>query len=102
MLEELRESCGMPGQSQQEQIVFFDTTLRDGEQSPGCTMHSAEKLRLAHQIAGLGVDILEAGLRLRRRAIRSLSGRLRARSGVRGSRHWRVASGRTLRRLLRG
>ena len=43
------------------QIVFFDTTLRDGEQSPGCTMHHEEKLRLAHQIAALGVDILEAG-----------------------------------------
>jgi len=45
----------------QNQIVFFDTTLRDGEQSPGCTMHHEEKLRLAHQIADLGVDILEAG-----------------------------------------
>ena len=43
------------------QITFFDTTLRDGEQSPGCTMHHAEKLRMAHKIAGLGVDILEAG-----------------------------------------
>ncbi len=43
------------------QIVFFDTTLRDGEQSPGCTMHHAEKLRLAHQLARLGVDIIEAG-----------------------------------------
>jgi 2-isopropylmalate synthase len=43
------------------QIVFFDTTLRDGEQSPGCTMHHEEKLRLAHQIAALGVDVLEAG-----------------------------------------
>jgi len=43
------------------QIVFFDTTLRDGEQSPGCTMHHAEKLRLAHQLAKLGVDIIEAG-----------------------------------------
>src|SRR5580698_9005462 len=42
-------------------IFFFDTTLRDGEQSPGCTMHSDEKLRLAHQIAALGVDVLEAG-----------------------------------------
>jgi 2-isopropylmalate synthase len=42
-------------------IVFFDTTLRDGEQSPGCTMHADEKLRLAHQLAALGVDILEAG-----------------------------------------
>ena len=44
-----------------EQILFFDTTLRDGEQSPGCTMHHAEKLRMAHQIAALGVDVLEAG-----------------------------------------
>ena len=46
----------------QNQIVFFDTTLRDGEQSPGCTMHHEEKLRLAHQIAALGVDVLEAGV----------------------------------------
>jgi 2-isopropylmalate synthase len=44
-----------------DQIVFFDTTLRDGEQSPGCTMHHHEKLRMAHQLAALGVDILEAG-----------------------------------------
>jgi 2-isopropylmalate synthase len=43
------------------QVVFFDTTLRDGEQSPGCTMHHAEKLRMAHQLARLGVDIIEAG-----------------------------------------
>jgi 2-isopropylmalate synthase len=43
------------------QIVFFDTTLRDGEQSPGCTMHHDEKLRMAHQLANLGVDVLEAG-----------------------------------------
>src|SRR6202453_3055197 len=43
------------------QLVIFDTTLRDGEQSPGCTMHHAEKLRFAHQLASLGVDIIEAG-----------------------------------------
>jgi 2-isopropylmalate synthase len=43
------------------QIVFFDTTLRDGEQSPGCTMHHDEKLRMAHQLMNLGVDVLEAG-----------------------------------------
>jgi 2-isopropylmalate synthase len=42
-------------------IVIFDTTLRDGEQSPGCTMYHAEKLRFAHQLARLGVDIIEAG-----------------------------------------
>ena len=44
-----------------ERVIFFDTTLRDGEQSPGCTMHRGEKLRMAHQLAGLGVDVLEAG-----------------------------------------
>ncbi len=43
------------------QIIFFDTTLRDGEQSPGCTMHHGEKLRMAHQLATLGVDVVEAG-----------------------------------------
>ncbi len=42
-------------------VIFFDTTLRDGEQSPGCTMHHDEKLRMAHQLADLGVDVLEAG-----------------------------------------
>jgi 2-isopropylmalate synthase len=47
--------------SSPNQIVFFDTTLRDGEQSPGCTMHHDEKLRMAHQLASLGVDVLEAG-----------------------------------------
>jgi len=46
---------------QQERIYFFDTTLRDGEQSPGCSMHMAEKLRLARQLESLGVDIVEAG-----------------------------------------
>src|SRR6185312_7898289 len=42
-------------------IAVFDTTLRDGEQSPGCSMNVEEKLRLAHQLDRLGVDVLEAG-----------------------------------------
>lgn len=42
-------------------VIFFDTTLRDGEQSPGCTMNHAEKLRTAHQLEILGVDVIEAG-----------------------------------------
>jgi 2-isopropylmalate synthase len=42
-------------------VLFFDTTLRDGEQSPGCSMTEPEKLRLAHALDVLGVDILEAG-----------------------------------------
>ncbi|MCH7891060.1 MAG: 2-isopropylmalate synthase, partial [Gemmatimonadetes bacterium] len=42
-------------------ITIFDTTLRDGEQSPGATMSTAEKLRLAPQLDKLGVDVIEAG-----------------------------------------
>ena len=42
-------------------VYIFDTTLRDGEQSPGCSMNVPEKLRMAHKLAELGVDILEAG-----------------------------------------
>ncbi len=42
-------------------VRFFDTTLRDGEQSPGATLGSAEKLEIARQLAKLGVDIIEAG-----------------------------------------
>ncbi len=42
-------------------ITIFDTTLRDGEQSPGCSMNRPEKLRLAHQLDLLGVDVIEAG-----------------------------------------
>ena len=44
-----------------ERIKIFDTTLRDGEQSPGCSMNLAEKIRLARALEGLGVDIIEAG-----------------------------------------
>src|SRR5580765_4373742 len=43
-------------------VTVFDTTLRDGEQSPGCSMNQQEKLRLAHQLDRLGVDVIEAGL----------------------------------------
>src|SRR6202050_2737040 len=42
-------------------ITIFDTTLRDGEQSPGCSMNHPEKLRLAQQLDRLGVDVIEAG-----------------------------------------
>jgi 2-isopropylmalate synthase len=45
----------------QDRVFFFDTTLRDGEQSPGCSMNIPEKLRMAHALEALGVDIIEAG-----------------------------------------
>lgn len=44
-----------------EKIEIFDTTLRDGEQSPGCSMNLSEKIKMARQLEFLGVDILEAG-----------------------------------------
>ncbi len=44
-----------------DHVLIFDTTLRDGEQSPGCTMSLVEKLEVARQLARLGVDVIEAG-----------------------------------------
>src|SRR5207237_10827985 len=43
-----------------DQVLIFDTTLRDGEQSPGCSMTRPEKLRVARALAALGVDVIEA------------------------------------------
>lgn len=44
-----------------QRLAIFDTTLRDGEQSPGCSMNLDEKIRMASQLESLGVDIIEAG-----------------------------------------
>src|SRR5437868_3435679 len=44
-----------------DRLVIFDTTLRDGEQSPGASMNLAEKLEVAHALRDLGVDVIEAG-----------------------------------------
>jgi len=49
------------GQIEAGRVVIFDTTLRDGEQSPGFSMNLQEKLRMAHAITELGVDVIEAG-----------------------------------------
>jgi 2-isopropylmalate synthase len=48
-------------QNPSDRLIIFDTTLRDGEQSPGATMNLNEKLEIARQLARLGVDIIEAG-----------------------------------------
>ena len=42
-------------------IIFFDTTLRDGEQAPGITLNTREKVEIAHQLSRLGIDVIEAG-----------------------------------------
>jgi len=44
-----------------DRVIIFDTTLRDGEQSPGCSMNTAEKLEVAQALVDLGVDVIEAG-----------------------------------------
>ena len=44
-----------------DRVIIFDTTLRDGEQSPGISLNVAEKLEIAQQLARLGVDVIEAG-----------------------------------------
>ncbi|NUN99779.1 MAG: 2-isopropylmalate synthase, partial [Saprospiraceae bacterium] len=43
------------------QIFIFDTTLRDGEQVPGCKLNSDQKIEIARQLEKLGVDVIEAG-----------------------------------------
>ena len=51
----------MSYESSADQIRIFDTTLRDGEQAPGCSMTLSEKLRVAKALSELNVDIIEAG-----------------------------------------
>ncbi|RZB35207.1 MAG: 2-isopropylmalate synthase [Desulfobacteraceae bacterium Eth-SRB1] len=64
-----------------ERVIIFDTTLRDGEQSPGASMNAAEKLRIAMQLEKLGVDVLEAGFPAASEgdfeAVSSIAGRLK-------------------------
>src|SRR6266436_7590018 len=51
----------MPAASDPNRVYIFDTTLRDGEQSPGCSMNLGEKMEMARALADLGVDVIEAG-----------------------------------------
>jgi 2-isopropylmalate synthase len=44
-----------------DRVLIFDTTLRDGEQAPGFSMNTGEKLEMARQLARLNVDVIEAG-----------------------------------------
>ncbi|PTL54161.1 2-isopropylmalate synthase [Paraconexibacter algicola] len=54
-------SPDVPERDDTGRVLIFDTTLRDGEQSPGISLNTTEKLEIAHQLARLGVDIIEAG-----------------------------------------
>ena len=49
------------GRREADRVRIFDTTLRDGEQSPGISLNKTEKLEIAHQLGRLGVDVIEAG-----------------------------------------
>ncbi len=55
------ESTAAPASSNKDRVLIFDTTLRDGEQSPGATMTFEEKLEVADMLDAMGVDIIEAG-----------------------------------------
>ena len=64
-----------------ERVTIFDTTLRDGEQSPGCSMNLDEKLQMARRLEALGVDVIEAGFPVASEddfaAVRAISGACR-------------------------
>ena len=47
-----------------DKLFIFDTTLRDGEQVPGCQLNTVEKIQVARHLEALGVDVLEAGFPL--------------------------------------
>src|SRR6059058_5023570 len=56
-----RHNVPIGSKTMSDRVYIFDTTLLDGEQSPGCSMTVPEKLRMARKLVELGVDILEAG-----------------------------------------
>ena len=69
--------------SDANRVHIFDTTLRDGEQSPGISLNTAEKVEIAQQLARLGVDVIEAGFPITSpgdfEAVEAISRRSRAR-----------------------
>ncbi len=77
-----------------EAIRVFDTTLRDGEQSPGCSMNLKEKLTLARQLERLGVDVIEAGFPIASQgdfeAVREVSREIRGPHSTSCSNSWAV------------
>jgi 2-isopropylmalate synthase len=69
------------GRSEKDRVVIFDTTLRDGEQSPGASMTLEEKIRVAELLDHMGVDVIEAGFPIASvgdfEAVREIAGRIR-------------------------
>ena len=74
-----------------KRIKIFDTTLRDGEQSPGCSMNLSEKLDMARQLDALGVDVIEAGFAIASpedfRSVEAISQTITLPTGERVHRH---------------
>jgi 2-isopropylmalate synthase len=56
-----QQGAAASARNEADRVMIFDTTLRDGEQSPGISLNRQEKLEIAHQLARLGVDVVEAG-----------------------------------------
>jgi 2-isopropylmalate synthase len=75
-------------------VLVFDTTLRDGEQSPGISLNAQEKLEIAQQLARLGVDVIEAGFPVTSpgdfEAVREISTECRWSGDLRAGAHRRV------------
>ena len=69
----------VPDVSDASRVHIFDTTLRDGEQSPGISLNTQEKVEIAQQLARLGVDVIEAGFPITSRRSRRSPAASRAR-----------------------
>ena len=83
----------------QNRVYFFDTTLRDGEQTPGVALRTPEKIEIAKGLVRLGIDVIEAGFPAASpgdfEAVQTIAREVRAQRFV----HWHVVMRRTLSRL---
>ena len=80
--------------SDQDRVHIFDTTLRDGEQAPGISLNTQEKVEIAHQLARLGVDVIEAGFPITSPGdFEAVGGRSYISEPDRGRRSWKAPTG---------
>ena len=89
------ERWPMPTTTDPNRVIIFDTTLRDGEQSPGCSMNLGEKLEMARALADLGVDVIEAGFPIASPGDFESVQAIARRSTARSSAGWPAATPRT-------